>query len=335
MNRLTPIALFAALACASSAPPASAPDGAGDQGADAAAIADGAAIARDGATSSDAALAADAGGSDAAAPLDAAPPSDAMAASGWPAVVDYGARGPYHVTWDKDTGPGGAYDVFRPAPFEAQRKHPIISWANGTLFGITDYQRLLEHWASHGFVVIAGHTNSTAGGGSHKAGIDWLVAENARSGSPYFGVLDATKIGAAGHSQGGGATIAAGADKPGHTGIVTVLPLMPLLSFEKDTTIVRVEKTPMLNINASMDDRDPTGAVANQIFGETRVLLVQASFIGKHEDAMGPAMLRPTLAWFRLQLMGDQAARSLFFPFGTCGLCQDPAWKQVRQKNVQ
>ena len=37
----------------------------------------------------------------------------------------------------------------------------IISWANGTLYALDSYQNLLEHWASHGFVVIAGHTNTT------------------------------------------------------------------------------------------------------------------------------------------------------------------------------
>jgi hypothetical protein len=265
------------------------------------------------------------------APADLAPTD---AAPGWPAVADYGARGPYAVARDKDTGPRGEYDVFRPATFDPQRKHPIISWANGTLFGLADYQKLLEHWASHGFVVIASHSNSTAGGVTHKEGIDWLVIESGHDGGPYLGVLDRKKIGAAGHSQGGGATIAAGSGYPTPLDLVTTLPLMPILSFEKDKSITGKQLVPMLNINASMDDRDPSGAVANQIFTDAKMALVQASFIGLHEDAMSAAMLRPTLAWFRLWLMGDEAARPLFFPPVACGLCKDAAWKQVRHKNV-
>jgi hypothetical protein len=251
----------------------------------------------------------------------------------WPAVIDYAARGPFTITHETNTGPGGTYDIFRPAQLGAERPHPIISWANGTLFDIPDYQKLLEHWASHGFVVICAQTNTTAGGATHKAGIDWLVAENARAGSAYRGVLDPTKIGAAGHSQGGGATIAAGSNKPGPTGIVATLPLMPLLSFEADKTIVTRQLAPMLNINASMDNRDPGGAVANQIFAGAQRGLVQATYSGIHEDAMNAAMLRPTLAWFRLHLMDDQNARALFYPAGTCSLCQDAAWKEVRYKN--
>jgi hypothetical protein len=269
-------------------------------------------------------------------PVDSAAILDAGGdASAWPAVVDYGAPGPFTVARDVNTGPGGAYDVFRPSMLGAGgRRQPIVSWANGTLFSLADYQKLLEHWASHGLVVIAGHTNSTAGGGTHKAGIDWLVAENARAGSPYFGVLDAAHVGAAGHSQGGGATIAAGAQKPGPLALTTTLPLMPILSFESDTSIVGKQTAPMLNINATMDNRDPTGAVANQIYAAAKTELVQAAFIGVHEDAMGPAMLAPTLAWFRLRLMGDAQARPLFYPAGTCGLCRDAAWKQVRYQNV-
>jgi hypothetical protein len=286
------------------------------------------------------------GATDAGATTDAGTTTDAggatdggdggAGASPWPIVVDYGAPGPFTIACDVNTGPGGAYDVFRPAMLGgANRRNPIVSWANGTLFPLADYQKLLEHWASHGLVVIAGHTNTTAGGGTHKAAIDWLVAESARPASPYFGVLDTLHVAAAGHSQGGGATIAAGAQKPGPLALTTTLPLMPILSFESDTSIVGKQTAPMFNINATMDTRDPTGAVAMQIYTAAKTELVQAAFIGIHEDAwMSAAMLAPTLAWFRFKLMGDAQARPLFYPAGTCGLCRDPAWKQVRYQNV-
>jgi hypothetical protein len=292
---------------------------------------------RDAPTASDATSSIDAptaGGIDAPA-ADAARAETGATDAGWPNVADYGAPGPFPVTRDKNTGPGAAYDVFRPTTLGAAGlRHPIVSWANGTLFSLDQYQMLLTHWASHGFVVIAGHTNTTAGGGTHKAGIDWLVAEDARAGSAYLGVLDTKHVGAAGHSQGGGATIAAGANKPGPLGLTTTLPLMPILSFESDKTIVSKQTAPMFNINATMDTRDPTGAVADAIYSGANEELVQAAFIGIHEDAMGPAMLAPTLAWLRLRLMGDAAARTPFYPAGTCGLCQDKAWKTVRSKNV-
>jgi hypothetical protein len=249
-------------------------------------------------------------------------------------VTDFGAPGPFATVRDTNTGPGGAYDVFHPASLGADhRKHPIVSWANGTLYSVDDYAPLLTHWASHGFVVIAGHTNTTAGGATHKAGIDWLVAQNATSTSPYFALLDPTRIGAAGHSQGGGATIAAGSNKPGITGITTTLPLMPLLSFEADKTIVAHQLVPMFNVNATMDNRDPTGAYATQIYDGAVTELVQASYIGVHEDAMNAKMHGPTVAWFRWKLMDDPQAKAMFYPAATCGLCQNPDWQMVRYKN--
>jgi len=257
------------------------------------------------------------------------------AAGGWPAVVDYSAPGPFATTRENDTGPGGVYDILRPTGIgvTVTPKHPIISWANGTLYSVDDYAALLTHWASYGFVVIAAQTNTTAGGVTHKAGIDWLIAQNAAAGSEYFGVLDVTKIGAAGHSQGGGATIAAGANAPGPTHVIATLPMMPLLSFEADPTIVSRQVAIMFNINATMDVHDPTGAVADSIFaGAQTGELVQASFIGVHTDAMNVAMQGPTLAWFRLQLMGDEQARAVFYPSMTCGLCQNAAWQLVRYK---
>ncbi len=253
----------------------------------------------------------------------------------WPAVTDYSAAGPFTPTRQVDVGPGAAYDVFQPTILGAEnRKHPIISWANGTLYSVDDYAPLLQHWASHGFVVIANHTNTTAGGGTHKAGIDWMVSEDARPASPYFDVLDVTKIGAAGHSQGGGATIAAGANAPGTTGITTTLPLMALLSFEADPTIVSRQLVPMFDVNATMDVHDPTGLIANQIYnGPTTTELVQGAFIGVHEDAMNPKMHAPTAAWFRWKLMADVQAKAFFYPVSTCGLCQNTDWKSVRYKN--
>jgi hypothetical protein len=139
-------------------------------------------------------------------------------------------------------------------------------------------------------------------------------------------------IAAAGHSQGGGATIAAGAGAPGPVPLTTTLPLMPYLGFEKDLTIISRQTCAMGNIVATNDTTAP--GAADQIYNGVNTELVQPEFIGVHTDAMNPAMHGPTLAWLRFRLIGDQQARALFYPAGTCGLCQNPAWKTVRYKNT-
>jgi hypothetical protein len=249
----------------------------------------------------------------------------------WPSVTDFAAPGPFPIQHETNVGPDEAYDIVRPAQLGGDlRKHPIISWNNGTRYQIDEYQGLLDHWASHGFVVIGAHTNRTAGGAVHKAAIDWLVAENARSGSTYFGMLDVTKIGASGHSQGAGATITAGANVPGPTGIVTSVALMPISSFE-DPHLAQHEAS-MLLVSATEDPR--ANGVADQAFADVTTEFVDAQFVGVHEDAMHPGMLGPTVAWFRYQLMGDLTAKGEFYPAASCGLCGNEDWEQVRYRNT-
>jgi hypothetical protein len=256
--------------------------------------------------------------------------ASAQAVAAWPSVNDFAARGPFAIQREANVGPNGAYDVIRPRELGAQgRRHPIISWNNGTRYPIAEYQDLLDHWASHGFLVIGAHTNSTAGGAVHKAAIDWLVAENARSGSAYFRMLDVTKIGASGHSQGGGATITVGANVPGPAGIVTSVPLMPISTFQRPHLSQHVGS--MLIVSATQDDRANT--VADQALADVTTEFVDAQFIGVHEDAMHPGMHGATVAWFRYQLMGDETAKSQFYPPTTCGLCRDSAWMRVRHSN--
>jgi hypothetical protein len=256
---------------------------------------------------------------------------DAPARSAWPSVTDFAARGPFAIQRETNVGPDAAYDIVRPMRLgEEGRKHPIVSWNNGTVYEIDRYQDLLDHWASHGFVVIGGHTNSTAGGAVHKAAIDWLVAESARAGSVYFGMLDLTKIGASGHSQGGGATITAGADVPGPSGIVTTMPLMPISRYERSHLAQHVAS--MLVVSATDDER--ANRVADEALADVTTELVDAQFVGVHEDAMNPGIHGGTVAWLRYQLMGDLNAKAQFYPAGTCGLCRDGAWARLRHRNA-
>jgi len=248
----------------------------------------------------------------------------------WPSVSNFAARGPFAITRETGVGPNAGYDIVRPAQLGAEgRKHPIISWNNGTRYAISEYQAMLDHWASHGFVVMGAHTNTTRGGAVHKAAIDWLVAENGRAGSAYAGMLDLTKIGAAGHSQGAGATITAGANIPGPMGITTSIVILPISAFERPH--LAQHRAPMLLISATEDPRANT--VAEQALADVTTEYVDAQWVGVHEDASHPGMHGPTVAWFRYQLMGDAAARAQFYPAGSCGLCSADGWRRLQHKN--
>jgi len=62
---------------------------------------------------------------------------------------------------------------------------------------------LLSHYATHGFFVVASNNTNVGSGSEMIAGMRWAIAENERSGSPYFGKLDPDAVGSIGYSQGG------------------------------------------------------------------------------------------------------------------------------------
>jgi dienelactone hydrolase len=99
--------------------------------------------------------------------------------------------------------------------------------------GWTESQPNVDWWgprlASHGFVVIAIDTSTTNDcpverGADLWAGLETLVAENTRSGSPLMGKLATTKKAVMGHSMGGGGSLIAATD---HSDLKAAIPFTP------------------------------------------------------------------------------------------------------------
>lgn len=243
----------------------------------------------------------------------------------FPPVSDFGGPGPYAAIEVDNTGPGNAYTLFRPATLgEGGVRHPIITWGNGTFVTPAAYAAFLTHLATHGFVVIASNNTNTGSGQEMLQGVDWLLQQNSGTGE-FAGKLDPNHIAATGHSQGGGGTINAGADAR----IKTVVPIEPapatqnlhgpmlLLCGKEDTTVDAITICTNLVYNA---------AVVPTFFG----IVSPVNHITPLNTA-GP-LSAPITAWMRLQLMGDESARNLFYG-PSCTYCTDPNW-QVQRKNL-
>jgi dienelactone hydrolase len=108
------------------------------------------------------------------------------------------------------------------APLDASAgPYPIIAFGHGFLSAVTLYQSTGAHLASWGFMTIMPQTQ----GGllpSHGAfaadlvsSLNWLAAQGATSGSPWFGGVDASARGVMGHSMGGGCSLLAAQADPG------------------------------------------------------------------------------------------------------------------------
>jgi hypothetical protein len=239
--------------------------------------------------------------------------------SGFPPITDLSEPGAFPTNDGDLEGPNCT--VFRPANLgEGGLQHPIIIWANGTGGPTAVYSAAFRHWASHGFVVVAGNSINGQGAGAEALGCLTYTCDT------YQGSVDCT-AGASGHSQGGGGALMAGQDPR----VITTAPLQPYIlmglgGFE--TASITNQTGPMLLLSGTNDTIAAPAQNQEPVFDDTNVPVVWANLIGGDHLAValnGLETYRETmLAWFRLHLMGDEDWRYMFY--GACTLCSDTEW---------
>jgi hypothetical protein len=252
--------------------------------------------------------------------------------SDFPAVTDFAEEGPFSTTQEAGAN---ACTIFRPDPLgEGGLKHPVILWGNGTTASPPVYAATLQHWASHGFIVAAANTSNAGSGKEMLDCLAYLTEQNDASGSAYAGTVDLERVGASGHSQGGAGTIMVGSDPR----VDTTAPLQPYIGFIPgggafDDAAISSQSGPMFLMTGGGDTLATRSGHQQPVFDDVNQpvfwgTLANASHLyatGAIGDFRGPAT-----AWFRAQLMGDAAARALFYG-ASCGLCSDASWTVERK----
>lgn len=248
-----------------------------------------------------------------------------------PPISDYGAMGPFQARVETNTGPGGSYTMFRPTELGANGfLHPPTTWGNGVTTTPDLYTALLTTVASHGFVVIA--SNSTAVAAQDlQTGLDWLIMQNDMPGD-FQGKLAVKCAAAIGYSMGGGAAVGAAA----HPNVIATVALHGLQAPASGL------HGPLLLITSTNDGFvTKSGFVQPTYDGSSKVPTIMATlnvpgatpdFAG-HLIPLGDAGQEraPLIAWLRLYVYGDQAAKPWFYG-DACTLCQDP-WTDIQRKN--
>jgi hypothetical protein len=222
------------------------------------------------------------------------------------------------------------HTVFFPSNMQAGQKYPVITWGNGTCAQPEGYGSLLRYVASHGYVVVAANSRYVGQGASNGAmlkALDYILAANNDSASPFYQKLDTTNVGAMGHSQGSGATVAAARDPR----------IKAVILFNGGTSASK----PFLAISADMD---LAGGIAG--FRSAVQAAPKGAFIWyKHPAGTGgfrghlTLMMEPdrvtgaTVGWWNLLFRNDAAARDLFVG-SSCGLCNKTADFEFAQKGL-
>jgi hypothetical protein len=253
------------------------------------------------------------------------------------------------------------HTVYRPQDLsKVNDKLPIVAWGNGACAnnGLAHRNFLLEI-ASHGYVAIAigppaaplaGQGQQAAGAGAAGGApvgpatksvqlleaVNWVLAENSRSGSPYEGKLDPSKIAVMGMSCGGIQAYAVATDPRVklvgifNSGILNKPPTGRAPAME-DVRKDQLEKLHSPIFFVMGDNTDI--AFQNGLDDFKRITVVPAIHMykdgvghgGTYSEPNGGDFGRVAVQMLKWQLKGDKEA-SKFFLGASCGLCQDTQW---------
>ncbi len=293
--------------------------------------------------------------------IDAGALASSCTGKAWP-TGDPTKAGPFQVKAEKGVGPLAGYtpdpvykdkqqkfNIYRPTTLETSGYcHPILVWSNGHEDNpeqnppdcIIDrdkrwcgqYLPVLQHLASHGFVVIASLSTTTSRGTPLPSivGLDWLLEQAEDPSSAYYHRLDTAHIGAFGHSEGGMATCAMAKDTR-FSAISTV---------SGTATISAIHAPALFFCGGQETNFNPPMCEGNLTVAKTITTQPSMLINAKDEDhgswaydgANGVA-ISGFAGWFRLHLMGDTAQRKRFYG-KDCTFCTDNRVQVLHQNNL-
>jgi hypothetical protein len=282
-------------------------------------------------------------------------------------IPDTPGTGPYPAVMEVDPALPD-HVVYRPADLAAvgQGKLGVFIWGNGACADDGASARLhLSEIASHGYLAIApgkwrngpnakeppAPPRTPPADGSFPPpattaadlaeALDWALAENAREGSRYAGMIDEAAVAVGGFSCGGVQALTIARDPRFKTVVVQNsglfgedAPQLPGMDLPKSA--LRSLHTPVIYVQGGPTDI----AYANGMDDYARIDHVPAAMVnlvgkghgGTYFEPNGGKAARIVVDWLEWQLRGDaDAARS--FLGEDCGLCGDPE-VVIERKNL-
>jgi hypothetical protein len=266
-------------------------------------------------------------------------------------IVEDGGTGPYSAIMIQEPSLP-THTVFRPQDLSkigANNKLPIIAWGNGACANSPwEHINFLSEVSSYGFLVVAigpMPQEGERGRGRSESkqlidAIDWAIAQNNDSSSPYYNKIDIAKIAVSGMSCGGLQTLEMAPDprvttaviyNSGVLGASGGVPGMPplvkddLKKLHTPTLYVLGGETDIAYENG-MDDFKRINHVP--VF----VANMDVGHGGTYSQPHGGEFSKVATAWYQWHLKGDEEAGKMF-KGQPSGLSKSPLWK-VDKKNM-
>lgn len=228
-----------------------------------------------------------------------------------PPVDSVEGNGPFETAILMDGPPSDGWIVYPTELGADGLLHPIFLWGPGGGAAPSNYERtFLRPIASHGFVIFS--AVSTGNGQEMIAGLEYLVAENERMGSPFFHKLDLTKVAAGGHSQGSITTFAAAPDKR----ILTTIHVAGG-SFDGDGPSALHGPTAYI---CGETDGLATGNCMRDFMNTSNVPVFYTLMTGVGHIPAADEGLPAIIAWLRWQIGGEEERRGDFLD-PNCEFC--------------
>ena len=289
-----------------------------------------------------------------AAPAPPAPPMverapdlspDSVGRGPWPAMKEVDPALPDHV-------------IYHPRDMKAYgtRKLGVLVWGNGGCRADgASARHHLAQVASYGYIAIApGGIRSGPGAPppeprtpdmgvqtqaeNVRAGLDWIMAENARKGSRWYRRIDTKAVAVAGHSCGGLQALQVASDPRIRTVIIHNSGVFtdgtnPIKGITVDKSLLKTLHTPVLYVLGGKGDVAwPNGSDDVQQIAHVPAMMasLDVGHGGTFRQPDGGAVGVVAVNWLNWRLRGDKKA-ARWFSGADCTLCTDKAWTVVRK----
>lgn len=272
------------------------------------------------------------------------------------ALPELTGSGPYPALLEVDLALPNA-TIYRPAILGrlGRRKLGVLIWGNGGCSNDGASARAhLAQIASHGYLVIAPGRPltgpATAPGAPApelmkttiqdlRSALDWVLAENDREGSPYFGLIDPKAAAVAGHSCGGMQAILLADDRRIQTAIVHNSGIFPLLPDNPplvmhDERLKGLRHSVLFVLGGQSDIAWKFGKESFGRIGAIPAVLAsrELGHGGTFSQPHGGEVAKIAVDWLEWQLRSSKDAAATFVG-ADCGLCRDQAWT-IEKKGV-